>query len=426
MLVQVNQILSLWFVIPLAVSVGAFLLFYLRFSPIYQWVDGVRHLFGREDSSAEGSISNWQAVSAVLAGNLGTGNISGMAVALSTGGAGALVWMWIIGLFGMGLKYVGCYLGVTYRKINQEGEYVGGPMYYLADGLQRPFLAALFCIFTIAAAFTVGNLVQINSLVLPLEGSRVSSVLVSVVIACVIGVTLLGGLGRIAQVVSAVVPLMTCLYLAGAVLILFLHIDAIPAAVVKILHSAFGKGAPLGALAGWITAVVVGAQRGIFATDAGTGIAPILQSSARASSAKEEGLVAMVPPVVVLVVCTITMLVLLVTGADQVPGIKSTGMCIWAFTHGLGTQYAGWLVIFALVLFGFTTVLAWAFCAEKAVEYLFGTKMIPVCHTLFVACVPLGAIASVELAWGLADLSIGLMLCCNCFALIGLRKKLSI
>ena len=419
------HLFTFWVVIPLIAVTGILLTYRLRFIQVRGLVGGFRHLLDGE-SSGKGSITNFQAISAVLAGNLGTGNISGMAIALSLGGPGALPWMWIMGFLGMAIKYAACVLGVRYRHINEVGEYVGGPMYYLHQGAGMRWLALLFCVASVGAALTVGNLVQVNSLILPIKSSGVSPLLAGVVMAAIVAVTLVGGLARIVHVVTAVVPAMTLMYLGGAVAILSFHASEVPGALWMMLQGAFTPSSIMGGAAGYsIThAMTAGFERGIFATDAGTGIAPVLQSGARTRSAEAEGQVAMVPPVVVLFVCTITTLVLIVTGAWQTEGLQSTTMCTWAFQQGLGHPSAHWIVITALLLFGFTTILAWAFCAEKAIEYAIGLHAVKWFNLLFVLVIPLGAIAKVELVWSLADIAIALMLCCNLVGVLRLAGQI--
>jgi alanine or glycine:cation symporter, AGCS family len=411
--------LTFWVVIPLMLIVGTFLTVRLRGIQLRCIVEGFRHLLDRKDASC-GSISNFEAVSAVLAGNLGTGNISGMAVALSVGGPGSLLWMWLMVLLGMVIKYAECLLGVKYRHINEEGEYVGGPMYYLEKVGPRKILSILFCLFTLGGALTAGNLVQVNSLVLPLKVDFLTDIAIGLVVAGAVASIIFGGLQRIAHVVAAVVPLMTLIYLMGALAILVIFYRELPQAFEMIITDAWKPWSLGGAAAGWgvIKVMTTGFERGIFATDAGIGMSAILQSGAQTRNAPSEGLVGMVPPIIVLFVCSITTLVLLVTGAWQVPGLQSTTMCTWAFEHGLGHPAASWLVMVSIILFGMTTILAWAFCGEKAIEYLFGLKAVRWFNIFFVMMIPLGAVAEVHVVWALADLSIALMLITNLIGVI--------
>lgn len=425
MLDLLSEFLALYFVVPLVILTGMYLSIRLNFIQISKMPMGFRYLFNSEIKS-KGNVSHFEAISAVLAGNLGTGNISGMAIALTTGGPGALFWMWVMAFFGAIIKFAGVLLGVKFRHKNEEGDFVGGPMYYLAYGLKNKIIAYLFCIFAILSAFTVGNLVQVNSISLPLEKMGTSPLLVGLIMAILVANVLIGGLHRFAIVASTIVPIMAMLYLVVAIFILILHSDQFFSALELVLKSAFTPSAAGGGVLGisMMKTVTSGFERGVFSTDAGTGIAPILQASTRTKSPVTEGVVAMVPPFVVMVICTITTFVLLTTGAWQVEGLKSTNMCTHAFEKGLGMIWGQYIVILSLVLFAFTTILAWAYCAERAVEYLWGLKWMHIFQWVFIVFIPLGAIAQVELVWKLADICISLMLICNMVGVIGLSSQI--
>lgn len=380
----------------------------------------------KNDSEDEGSISNFQALSAVLAGNLGTGNISGMAIALTMGGPGSLIWMWIMAILGAILKYSGCFLSLQYRVKNKEGEYVGGPMYYLSKGLGLKKIAVLFAIFAIFASFTVGNLVQVNSMTLPLAKMGVPLTVIVLGILLSVAVVLIGGLSRLAKVVATLVPLMTCIYLVASILILFIFKAKLGGAVALIFASAFSlKTVASGALGfGVSRAIISGFERGIFATDAGCGIAPILQSGAKSKDPFVEGVIAMIAPFIVMFICTVTALVLIVTGAWPFSGEVSTNMCTWAFQTGLNHVLGKHIVILCLVLFAFTTIITWAYCGEKACEYLFQNKAVKSFKYLYIAILPLGTFFQTKLVWLLADISIGMMLVTNLIGIIGFSPKL--
>lgn len=422
----INDFLAAGCILPLFLFFGGFLTLKLGFPQVRHIGSGVRHLLYTEKGS-KGNISNFEAISAVLAGNLGTGNIAGTAVAISVGGPGSLFWMWIMALLGTVIKYASVFLGILYREKNELGEYVGGPMFYLQKGLGSRKLAVAFCLFSIATAFTVGNLVQVNSVVIPLKSWGLPPLAIGVGFAIAVGIVLLRGMQGVANVAKTVVPFMAALYLSGCIYILAMNAQEIPGAIQLIFSSAFDPQSLTGGLFGYalLKVVSVGFERGIFATDAGTGIASVLQSEARTKSATEEAVVAMVAPWIVMIVCSITGLVLLVTGAYQQMGLESTGMCTWAFRQGIGAAWAPHLVSVTLLLFAYTTILAWAMCAERCVEFLGHQKWVKTFYYLFIATVPLGALARVDLVWGLADTCLNLMLLTNMIGIIALHSTIT-
>lgn len=420
-----------WFVVVLVIPslflIGIYLTFKLKLIQLRKLHVGIRALFDRE-REAQGDISNYEAVAAVLAGNLGAGNISGMAIALSTGGPGALFWMWVMAFLGAAFKYCGCFLGVKYRQKDEEGHFVGGPMYYLSKGAKAPLLAALFSLFTIVGAFTVGNMVQIHSMTQPLQGFSLSPMLFSLLMALLVGAVLVREFERFTLIASAVVPVMACFYLIGCGYVIVSHWQNVPEALYMMLQSAFSVGSCLkgGACYAFVHTVSVGFERGIFATDAGVGLAPILQSAARTRGPSEEGIVAMVAPLLVVIVCTITMLMLVVTGAYSHPGLQSTDMCIWAFATAMPAQLAFLMITATIVLFGYTTMLAWAYCMGRAVQYLFGLKWVQPLNWVFILFIPLGAVCDYQIAWLVADLSMSCMLIVNIWGLLKLSREVFI
>lgn len=420
-----HHFLALWCIFPLVLTLGLYLSFRLKFIQFTKLKDGFKQLL-KKDTDEEGEISHFEALSAVLAGNLGTGNISGMAVALTMGGPGSVVWMWVMAVLGAILKYSGCFLSLKYREKNEDGEHVGGPMYYLSKGLKLPKIAALFSIFAIFSAFTVGNLVQVNSMTLPLTRLGIPEIAIIIALVFFVAIVLLGGLHRLARVVSTVVPAMTCIYIGSSFVILYLFKAKILSAFSLIFQSAFDYRSLVGAGAGFgiAKAISIGFERGIFATDAGCGIAPILQSGTKSKSPITEGIIGMIAPLVVMIICTITALVLIVTGAWQTSGEISTNMCTWAFQHGLSHVVGKYIVIFSLVLFAFTTIITWAYCGEKASEYLFSKKSIKVFKYIYIFVLPLGTFFHTQMVWILADISIGFMLITNLIGVIGFSSKI--
>lgn len=419
---ELNSNFTLFIIFPAIVGIGLYLTFCLRFAQITQLGKSFRSLVQKQQG--QGNISRFSALSAVLAGNFGTGNISGMAVAIATGGPGALVWMWVMAFFGAAIQYASCYLGVKYRRKNPDGEYVGGPMFYLEDGLGYKTIASLFALFTLFGSVTVGNFAQINSVILPLKTMGFNPFVCSLAIGAAVSVVILGGIRRIAHFASYIVPLKALLYLGAAFLILFFHADQILPSLKLMFNAAFGCQSAIGGLfgAGMAKAITTGFDRGLFATDAGTGIVPILQAGARSNDPVLDGIATLAAPLMVMIVCTVTGLVLLVTGAWQVEGLQSTNMVIHAFKTGLDSPIGSTIVLAALILFAFTTILAWAYCGEKALGYLIGPEKGHVFRVVYVLLIPVGAIIHVGIIWTLADLAITCMVVANLIGVMGLSR----
>ena len=421
---NLNQSLTFYCVFPVIVGLGIFFTLKLRCLQLTRLTMSLRSLLSSKQEGT-GSISSYQAVAAVIAGNLGTGNISGMAVALSTGGPGSLVWMWVMAFLGSIIQYSSCVLGAKYRDKNASGEYVGGPMYYLRKGLNLKKTAIGFSIFTLIAAFAVGNFAQVNSMVLPLKTMGFNPLLCGIVIAILASLVILGGVKRIAKVAASIVPVMALLYLLAGAVILCLHSQAIIPALWIMLKSAFQGSSFVGGVMGFtvVKALSTGFERGIFATDAGTGIVPILQSGARSKDVVMNGVATLVAPFLVMIICSMTGLILVVTGACDQVGLASTNMVVFAFSQVFGEIGGLVIVLVALFLFAYTTIIAWGGCAEKAAEFLWNRKKVKLFQYLYLALIPVGAVARVDFVWIFADLAISLMLITNLIGIIGLRKE---
>lgn len=424
MFARFNEFITIYFVFPSVVLLGVYLTFRLKCVQLSKLKMGFFHLFKKEEKGEEGDISHYQAIASVLAGNFGTGNISGMAIALSTGGPGALVWMWVMTFLGSVIQYANCLLGVKYRRKNAEGEFVGGPMYYLTEGLGLKPVAILFSLFVILAAFTVGNFAQINSMALPLQTIGVAPWVVGLVMAFFIGLVIVGGLKNVAKVSSAVVPVMALIYLGTAVFILGMHADRIVPALGTMFTSALGGSSIMGGTLGFtvMKALTTGFDRAIFATDAGTGTVPILQANAKTKHPVVDGVVALTAPFMVMIVCTTTALVLIITGVFDA-GLQSTNMVAGAFQQTIGKSAGTFIVVGSLVLFGYTTALAWAGCMERAVGFLLGRSFVRPFQLLYIILVPIGALLHVDFVWTLADIALSSMLVLNLIGVAGLSKE---
>jgi AGCS family alanine or glycine:cation symporter len=346
-------------------------------------------------------------------------------VALTAGGPGALVWMWVTAFLGSIIQYASCVLAVKYRVKKADGDYAGGPMYYLRDGLGLKTIGILFAVFTVCGALAVGNFAQVNSIVLPLRNFGVDPLLCGVLIALFVACVTLGGIQRVAKFASIFVPLKATLYLGTAFIIIAMNWQEVLPAFGVMFKSAFHISSATGGILGYgiAKAISTGFDRGVFATDAGTGIVPILQASAKTKNPVIDGVVSLVAPLLVMIVCTTTGLVLIITGAWQQPNLQSTNMVTYAFETGAGTPLASYVVIIALVLFAYTSIIAWSCCAEKAIGFLFGQRMSKWFNYFFVIMIPVGAIIQVDWVWLLADLSISFMLITNMIGVVGLAHE---
>ncbi|AFS23811.1 amino acid carrier protein [Chlamydia psittaci] len=375
-------------------------------------------------STENGTVSRYEAVAGILAGNFGTGNIAGMAVAIACGGPGALVWIWVAALLGAIVQYSGSFLGVKYRKLcRQSGKFIGGPTGCLAYGLGSKFLAGLFCIFTIITAFSAGNFAQINCIVPLCVESVPLKFLVGILLALTIVPVLIGGNSRILRFSARVIPFIAGFYAISCLIILIQHSSMIIPALKLIVSSSLGIKATVAGLGGYTVTQVIstGMSRAIMATDCGSGMVSILQSDSQSKNPVIDGLVTLLPPVIVMIVCSITTLVLIVSGA-YISGQEGTLMVLNAFKSSLGS-IGGLVVILAMALFGYTTVLTWFACAEKSLEYMIpGKRANSWLKILFVAVIPFGGIVDMRLIWSLSDTGFAGMVILNSIALVALFK----
>lgn len=434
MLFIIKTTLSLFFIMPLVFIIGNYLSVKFKWLQITHFDRAVRLLFtGNTVTKSKNSFSSFSALAAVIGGNLGTGNIAGIAIALSMGGPGALFWMWIMALLGAILKFTGTFLGVNYRE-KLGHNFVGGPMYYIANGLNKPGLAKVFCLLTIFASFSVGNLVQINSITLPLVAANIDPVWAGFLLAGIVGIILFKGVGTFAKLSATLVPIMTVFYLGASLIILCQHLEGCLQAFYLILKSAFSPTSLAGGVIGFsvIDAIRVGFDRGLFATDAGVGLAPILHAGVNCTGDKrqtafEQGLISIVAPMIVMLICMVTGLVLMVTGVWQLPGVESTNACILAFQIGLQGNAYGAIVLLTLTLFALTTMLTWSHCGEQSILFLTKNKKIMRYYKLmFILLVPLGTLFQVQTVWIIADIALNGMLLINLFAVFLLSKPVSL
>lgn len=410
-------------------GVGVYLTFLLRGVQFrYLWY-GVTQTFTTQDSDAEGDISHFQSLMTSLAGAIGTGSIVGVSTGIAVGGLGALFWMWITALVGMATKYAESLLAVKYREVDHNGEMIGGPMEYIERGLGWKWLAVLFAVFGIFATIGTGNLVQVNSIGDALqEYCHINPWITGVFLAGVTALVLMGGVKSIGNVAGILVPVMALFYLGGGLIILVTHADQVPGAFLLIVKSAFTGQAAVGGFTGAtvMMALQMGVARSVFSNEAGLGISSIAAAAAKTDCPGRQAMVAMTGALMsTVIVCSVTGLVIAVMGSfgevnHEGVMLNGTALAINAFSKGFNG--GGVVVAGALILFAYSTVIAWAYYGEKCFEYLFGDGLIPLYRILFVLIVIPGCALDMEVVWNIADISNGLMAVPNLIALVALSS----
>jgi alanine or glycine:cation symporter, AGCS family len=407
----------------LILGTGLFLMIGLRLMPILKLGYGFRMLWAGRQAQGQGNITPFNALMTSLAATIGTGNIAGVATAIAIGGPGALFWMWCTALVGMATKYAEGVLAVKYREVDEKGNYVGGPMYYIKNGLGRRWLwlGTAFAIFGALAGFGIGNMVQANSVSHALSSSTfaVPELWSGIAMAVMVGLVLIGGIRWIAQVAGKLVPFMAIAYVLGGLLVLAFNIDKIPEAIYQIVQHAFSPTAAAGGFAGatLMLGIQMGVARGIFSNEAGLGSAPIAHAAAQSNDPIQQGTVAMLGTFIdTIIICTITGLVIMVTGA-WMSGESGAGLSSAAFSSGL-PSIGGYIVTFGLALFAFTTILGWSVYGERCMEYLFGVRAIVPFRMVWVAVIPVGAMLELDFIWLVADTLNALMAIPNLVALL--------
>ena len=413
---------------------GLYLTLGLKAYPIRNIGRGFSYLWNNRHGHGQGEISGFNALMTSLSATIGTGNIAGVATAVAAGGPGAIFWMWMIALVGMATKYAEAVLAVHYREKNEQGHYVGGPMYYIRNGLGKKFawMAVLFAFFGMLAGFGIGNGVQANSVADALHGGfGIPEWATGVGIAVLVALVLLGGIRRISEVAGALVPFMAVAYILGGLVLLVIFADRIPAAFMLIIDHAFTPASATGGFAGatvW-AAIRFGVARGVFSNEAGLGSAPIAHATAQTDSPVRQGSIAMLGTFIdTIVICSITGLVIVASGAWQLcppavtecmagHGLSGAALTSAAFSSGL-PSIGSYIVTLGLAIFAFTTIIGWSFYSEKCTEYLFGVKSVPVFRVIWVIAIPFGATYQLNIAWLIADTLNALMALPNLVALL--------
>lgn len=392
----------------------------------------------RKQDAGEGAVTPLQAVTTALAGTVGTGNIVGTSQAIAMGGYGAVFWLWMAALLGMVIKYSEVTLAIKYRERDAKGDWVGGPMYYITNGLGKgwKWLAVLFAVFASLASFGIGNMSQANSIVgsinnaistfVPAASTHVGSInlVIGLFLAAVTALVLFGGIKRIGKVTEKLVPAMCILYIIFALAVIGGNIAHIGGAFSSIFEAAFNPQAVMGATSGIMLkqAIVWGLRRSAFSNEAGLGSAAIAHAAADTKGPVQQGLFGIFEVFMdTIVICTITALTIIVSGVGIEWGVKPGSELITAaFSTIWGGKIAAVFVAIALMLFAYSTILGWSLYGTRCVQYLFGLKGAKIYQVLFIAVIVIGSVSSIDVVWDIADTFNGLMAIPNFIALFAL------
>ena len=424
----------------LILGVGIYLSIRCGFPQFRHFAHIMKNTLGKaleKSEKKEGSVSPFKAMCTALAASIGTGNIAGVSGAIAIGGPGAVFWMWISALLGMCTKFSEVTLAIKYRERNKEGDWVGGPMYYISNGLGKnwKWLASLFAIFGALAAFGIGNMTQINTIAgtintaiagfVPTTDTQKTIIawVVAIICAIICAIVLIGGIQRLADVCSLLVPVMAVIYIVAALIVIVLNIPALPGALGAIVKGAFAPSSVAGGLAGVgiKTALTKGVGRGIFSNEAGLGSAPIAHAAADVDHPVKQGIYGVFEVFMdTIVVCTMTALVVLLgVGVENIEYGNDIGanLTINGFESVFGSGIPGVAVAICLTLFALSTVLTWALYGSRCVEYLFGYKASKVYQVIFCLFACIAGTVELSLAWAIADTLNGLMAIPNLIAL---------
>ena len=363
------------------------------------------------------AITQFQALSTALAATMGTGNIAGVATALTLGGPGAIFWMWISALFGMMTVFSENVLGIYYRYKNTKGEWVGGPMVYIERGLHSKWLGVVYAGFCVLASFGIGNMAQVNSISTALNSTfKLKPLVTGIITAVLVGIIIIGGVKRVGKVTEKIIPFVSLAYILGAILIIVLNYRQLPSTFKGIFAGAFGLNSVTGGISGAIVkqALSVGFRRGVFSNEAGLGSSVMVHTASDIKEPVKQGMWAIFEVFVdTIVCCTLTALAVLTTGAlgkadanGQI--LDGAPLVISAFSSGFG-NYAGIFVSISVMLFAFATLLGWSIYGAKAMEYLFGEKSVIIYKLTFAVMIVVGATTELKLVWGISDTLNGLM-----------------
>ena len=410
---------------------GVLLTLGLVFMPWRKVGYGFRLLFDKSEAAGEGEVKPFNALMTALSATVGTGNIAGVATAIALGGPGAIFYMWLIALFGMATKYAEAVCAVTYREVDANGMHVGGPMYYLRNGVGAfapelgKWLGLGFAVFGAVAAFGIGNAVQVNSMATALAGSfGVPTWITGLIVAALVGIVIIGGIQRIGEVAGKLVPAMIVLYIGAALIVIIINITAVPAAIALIFTYAFTPAAAAGGFAGAAVAAAIrfGVARGVFSNESGLGSAAIAHAAAQTNSPVRQGVIAMLGTFIdTIVVCTMTALVILTSGAWTLTGADGgglTGVVLTSASFQSSMPGGQYVVTVALAVFAFTTILGWSYYGERCWQYLFSENSLLIYRGLWVLAALIFANVKVSFVWNLSDTLNGLMAVPNLIGLL--------
>ncbi len=441
----------------LLIGTGILMTFCTKFFQVshlgHWWKETIGSVFAKGSGAVKKtdkrSISQFQALCTALAATIGTGNIAGVSAAIVIGGPGAVFWMWVAAFFGMMTNFSENVLGIYYRRRNPEGEWSGGAMYYLRDGLGKrknckvlgSVLASLFAIFAILASFGIGNMGQVNKITLNLEsaffqnvnlgqvaGIPVISLIIGGVLVVLAGLIIIGGLQRIASVAEKIVPVMAVMYVIGALTLTVMNFSSLGVVFSSIFRFAFGIKAVAGGVAGVTISTVItqGCKRGVFSNEAGLGSSVMVHSSSNVKEPVKQGMWGIFEVFFdTIVVCTMTAVVVLTSGyidlntGMALEGVNDATLVSQAFGNAFG-PVGSYFVAIAMLLFAFTTVLGWSHYGAKSVEYLMGSKAVKVYKVIFVLMIMSGAVMTSSLAWDISDTFNGLMMIPNLIGVVAL------
>lgn len=421
--------------VPLVVLlVGSGILFtiYFGFPQLRFFKHAVEIISGKYDDPKDaGEISHFQALCAALSATVGLGNIAGVAVAISLGGPGAVFWLWVAGFIGMCTKFTEVTLSLMYRDVTTEGHTHGGPMFVIKNALSKNFypIAWLYAFFTVLSSFGAGNMFQANQMAAVMKTSAGVPEWISGLVFCGGAfLILIGGIKRIGQVTEKMVPAMVGLYLFGAFWILISRYDMIPMMFTQIFSGAFAGTAAVGGFAGaaFKEVVIMGIRRATFSNEAGMGSAAMAHSAAK-STPIQEGIVALLEPFIdTIVVCSITAIALLLTGAWSAEGVPAgSEMTAYAFESVMGPA-GRWIVTLTVTLFAFSTLISWSYYGEQGITFIFGEKYIPTYRYIFIIFIFIGAIAQLNIVLNISDAVYGLLALPNIMACYLLLPKVKL
>ncbi len=418
------------YMLAFLVGTGAYLTVRLRGIQFTRLPAALKLIFSCESrdrcARGQGDITPLQALTTALSATIGTGNIAGVATAIFLGGPGAVFWMWVCAVFGMATKFAEAVLAVKYRKILPDGTMQGGPMRYIADGLGLKWLGWFFAFMGCIAAFGIGSMVQSNSVAVALEHTfSVPPVATGIVMALMTGVVIIGGIRRIGKVTEKIVPLMGIFYVSGALVIIIMNFSHIPEALALIFQHAFTPASATGGFAGATVAAAIrfGVARGVFSNESGLGSAPIAHAAAKTNDPVRQGLIAMTGVFFdTIIVCSMTALVILLTGAWQ-SGKTSSALTSLAFESALPGM-GNLIVTIGLCVFAYSTMIGWAYYGEECIQYILGIRARMPYRYLFCAVIAIGAFQKVGFVWDFSDTMNGAMAIPNLVGLIGLSGVL--